>query len=562
MPIYLTDSSPLPAFFGKVSSTMGAFTADFDGSTTPQPDIDGSLNRAMDSFTASFGDGFLFPRVGADLIGNRRHAWHAPPGPDLRANAKLVDYLNSGLPANGGWDNNNSTFLTRQEYEDELLAPDTNLQYMTYYSDVMESGNGGVHSSKIYNTNGPPGAQNFWVTHNTGDAQGGIDQPGGSDVVPTGPYASTGLPVNDWWGRRASGQKKGTFDPSYNVNITDWTSTDGQGRRYPQYYADYELAEKFYTTTKKDGSVKSVGAYSDVVDFRTKTSNIDWNGDGIEEDGQDGWNDGTINQTAAEKWRAGHAAYLDRLDNTYSGMIMTPNGTTWSRNVSSTDMSQFPYVYDEYFQKWHGAATQNHMKISGFPLSGVLSDGTNGGDGSWQRSYNCIVNAVLSTKWPNLCNADWAVDLNDDYNPTASGSVMSNARWGFATVLLHNAVFTLNRSGGGNNYRTVPLMDETGLINTSTTGLSQHWLQRAEDDPQLTPVQSTNIWARKFGGGAVIVNTDRTGSATTVDVDLVLGGGSLYRRIDGFQDPTFNDGSTVTGNFSLAIKDAVFLVKL
>lgn len=517
-----------------------------------------------DSFSIVIND-LVFPRIGADLIGNRDHTLVAEPGPSIRAAMKLVDYCNVGMPRDGPWDNGDSSRVQRQAYEDDILGVGSNVQYLTYYTDVMESGPESGHY--YYAQTGPTGAGNHWDAQLNGKLKNGTLDPLVSDVQPDGPAASQGDPINDWWGRAPDGHKRSTFNNPgnnpYNVNITDWVTPDGSSRRVSEYYADEHLTEMFYTTTDKDGTVGSVGVYGDVMDYRAKTSTIDWNGDGIAEDAQDGWNDGTINQTAAEKWRDGHKRYVDRYRATNANMIFVCNMTTHSRSYAGTDMSVLPYVYAEYDGLLNGGHTQNHTKEAGFPSSGVLADGTFvGAGGSWQRTYNKYVQSILGSEEPKLCNADWEVDLNDEYNPTAAGSELRIARWGFATVLLDNGFFVLNHTSF--NYRRVPLMDESGLINEGTTGLSQHWLGAAIDAPQRAPVQGTNIWMREFDNGLAIVNTDedRATSATTVLISNIPGGAGTFKRIDGSQDTGHNDGTTVNGNFSLDAQDGIILERI
>jgi len=515
---------------------------------------------------------FVFPRIGADLLGNREHAEHAAPGPAIREAMKLVMYANVGLPVGGGWDPENRNeikYLSRQEYEDELLAPSTSLKHLTYYSDLHEGSTTGVIADKVYAESGPASGLDFWTTHNVGLSRSGNPIAEGSDLSPFGPYPSTGIDVSDWWARTGNGHKKSTFSSGSNVpfnrNITHFTQTDSEGRRYPQFYADYQLAGKFYTSTKKDGTEKSVGSYGDVVDYRTKTSTIDWMGLGSAQDAQDDWDlEGSLGQEAAAAWRAGQWAYPERLQEANPGMIQVANMTTLARQTSTTDMSVFPFIYDEYHLKFNGGHVQNLTKENGAsspPKSGVYSDNAlSGGGGDWQEAYNSIVQTVLTTKLPNLCNADWLVDLNDDFNPTESGSQLNIARLGLATVLMHNGIFVLNMNG--ENYRRVALIDETGLINTSTTGLSQFYLGRRVGEPQLTPTQGLNIWIAEFEFGWAVLNSNLPGGSSTVINISVFGGSGAVRYIDGFQAPSVNTGATITSNFSLDDFDGRILLKV
>jgi len=488
-----------------------------------------------------------FPRVSFDMIGNFDAYLVAAPGPALRTNLGLADYVNLRMSADGPWDNGDNSYLSRQEMYDDLITSNPNI-YISEYTDVIEHRLNGTHASKVFTETGPTGAATYWDAENDEE-----------------PYNSTGDPVNDWWLRNKDGDKYIVFTTgagdSFGINITDYTTVDGNGDRYPQYFGKYILAESLYITTPKDGNPGSVGIYSDVMRYNYKASNIDWDGDGVNEDAEDDWDDGGPGEEAATKWREGHEAYLDVFRDEHTGINTGGNISEHARGNNATDMSFLPYVYDEYYQKIQIGHVQNSSLPTNHPRSRVFSDGTQNplNTGSWQQAYNAYVQAMLSTAEPHLCTMDWRVDLDDGYNPTSSGSVLNLARWGFATVLMDNGFFALNK--GNQNYRRTPLMDETGLINTGTTGLSKGWLGQPIDAVQRTPQQSTNIWWREFDNGLVILNTDNddAGSATSVTVSGLPGGATEWKRITGSQDSTWNDGSNVTADFDLAQIDAIIL---
>jgi len=195
-----------------------------------------------------------FPRISFEMIGARDYAEVGGLGPALRANLILGDYCNFGLYGNGPWDNGDGTYLSRQAFYDTILAGNSQI-YMTEYTDVMESDRDGTnHADKLYAESGPVGADSFWQSQ-------------------TGERPPIGVAVNDWWARNGDGTQKSTFGSGniINTNITDYTQVDGTGRRFPQYYADYQLTELLYTTTPKDGTRGSVGVYGDVMDHRVKS---------------------------------------------------------------------------------------------------------------------------------------------------------------------------------------------------------------------------------------------------------------------------------------------------
>ena len=77
----------------------------------------------------------------------------------------------------------------------------------------------------------------------------------------------------------------------------------------------------------------------------------------------------------------------------------------------------------------------------------------------------------------------------------------------------------------------------------------RHWLGKPLSDPQQLP---GGVWRRDFEGGVVLNNS--TGSSQTV----ALGG--TFRRLRGTQDPSVNDGATVT-EVSIGPRDGLFLAR-
>lgn len=72
------------------------------------------------------------------------------------------------------------------------------------------------------------------------------------------------------------------------------------------------------------------------------------------------------------------------------------------------------------------------------------------------------------------------------------------------------------------------------------------------DDVKLTAGTSSEVWRRDFENGIVLVNASE--SATTIDL------GGSFRKIDGTQDRTVNDGSLVT-SVTLPAKDGIVLLR-
>lgn len=504
-----------------------------------------------------------FPHVSFLLQAKRDYMLVAEPGPEMRAAAARCHQGIYGTFPNGPWDNNPPTGgnISRQALYDEHFTANSE-SYLFEYTITMElSRISGVSSDLVdwlYDTQGfdsqPPG----WISHV------------GERTPP-----SIGSSVNDHWGRKGNGTQKSTFGSGdiINTNITDNTKVDGSGRRYPQRYGDWIIDEIFYVTTPAGGGPGTLGVWVDVMDIMAKTSSINWTGDGSAEDAQDDWNnDGTDGHAEAIKWRQGQADFLTRLRAAKPGMNVTCNMTVHNRidgltPYVGTDMSVLPHSNNrsEYDGILQGGLLEG-LTSTNFPKSRVFEDGTINpiNSGSWQEFYNMYVHAMLFTEAPNLTTCLINFDVVDSQGNTGvsdpqDGSQWNVARWGMATIALHDGYCTLIAAGVGG--RKIVHIDETGFINEGTTGLSKGWGGHPVDAPQLVPRQGTNIWAREYDNFWVVVNTDIQGSATVVDISL-FGGAGKVKRFNGSQDPVTNDDSVINSNFSLEIIDALFLPKV
>ena len=123
-------------------------------------------------------------------------------------------------------------------------------------------------------------------------------------------------------------------------------------------------------------------------------------------------------------------------------------------------------------------------------------------------------------------------------------------------------------------------MDMGGLINQGTTGLSKGWLGQPVDDSMLTQMlaspgvttawlgtDSNGIFKREYDNGWVGVNSSRT---TDITIPVVVGAneaaGELesgkWRRFQGYQNPTVDDGSTITSDLTIPAIGGVCLVRV
>ena len=189
-----------------------------------------------------------FPRVSGGFIGNAWAVGYAGAVGDYqREGAAKNDILFLNLNPDivprttvpGG-------MMSGPDIVAALKALNPDVQIFDYHI-IQEVGNSagswneaGSASNKLHNESGPPGAEIFWDTHS--EAQLGFPSLSDLQSDDRGPYAATGLPVNDWWARKANGEKKATFQGSNSppaTNITDFVVPDANGQFYPDWRADF-----------------------------------------------------------------------------------------------------------------------------------------------------------------------------------------------------------------------------------------------------------------------------------------------------------------------------------
>lgn len=494
-----------------------------------------------------------YPLTGA-IIYSREWAEDSANGEQWRTEMADLDAVVVDLFPNGDWDSGNPSGLSRNAATVDLLNKSGGRLRIYEYIKFME-----VDASQaveqdlvdwLYETSAfliaPP-----WTT--------------GPDDVQNYPPSQA---VNDHWGREPDGDIDSTFGGQgstiFNTNITDYPDIyDAQGRGYPEFYADRTSAIKFAVlSVPKDGGPGSVGGFVDVMNQNMKTNGQDPNGDGVAERGRSGWRDPAYPTgiEAAQKFRAGQRRGIDRFRTYDPNIGMMGNWTTHTYRIFDdeldaagywvgTDMSKLPYIYPEYYLQCNAALIEN-LNNGNFPESGVKADGTQAGSGSWRRMYNMYVQAMLTTDAPNLVFVDTKADLtpHQSQDPNffvPTGGPFHVMRRGLCTTLLDNGVFMphFNQS----TFRTIAWIDELGLRNTGTTGLSRGWLGPPIDPPQRAPVFGT-IWARRFLNGGVIVDEqdNYSGSTTLIHLANDLGWTEDYETFLGVQDPVANDGQAKT----------------
>ena len=107
------------------------------------------------------------------------------------------------------------------------------------------------------------------------------------------------------------------------------------------------------------------------------------------------------------------------------------------------------------------------------------------------------------------------------------------------------------------------IFDEFGTINEGTTGLSRGWLGQPLEDPVTVPFGGSGdhrLFKREFENGLVIATTSKTNNLL-VPVSAI-GGAGVWKRINGVQDASWNDGSTVNSDIILPPIDGIILQRV
>ncbi len=144
-----------------------------------------------------------------------------------------------------------------------------------------------------------------------------------------------------------------------------------------------------------------------------------------------------------------------------------------------------------------------------------------------------------------------------DQDPNQGPSVQTNyqeMRFWLGTTLMGDGYFTFCGPSGATSYRQMWWYDEysVDLASGQATGDASRkgYLGYATGSAQQL---STGVWRRDYDNGIALMNP--TGSAQSVSLE------TAYRRIKGSQDPTTNNGSTLTA-LTLQSKDGIILLRI
>lgn len=364
---------------------------------------------------------------------------------------------------------------------------------------------------------------NYWNPERSKAALDAITKIGGE----TGPAARSGaLEPNDWWARTPDGKQ--VLSPGYpsaaTVNITNFVTPDREGRRYPQWFAQWNNTEFFSRVPEFDVW------YSDNAFYQPRVA-ADWD--------RDGTLDAKTDPNVRRHFREGMAGFWAEINRLQPGMIIM--GNVDGRFDLAGTRDGF-LTNPEYDGKLGGALLESAL---GRTFSFERQWG-------WDKTMEAYRSLIDHTAAPHLVVFD--TKLTSDgllYEPAAErvnyggGAPYACLRYCFASVLLEDGYFAVKN--GTYNQASGVWFDEFDLAGTATTS----WLGVALDPPQRKPYQD-GVYFRRFEHGAVLVNPrtnpgSKTNNRASVDVAIPKNLG-VFQRIAGRQDPSINDGKELSLN--------------
>jgi hypothetical protein len=208
-----------------------------------------------------------------------------------------------------------------------------------------------------------------------------------------------------------------------------------------------------------------------------------------------------------------------------------------------------------------------YQDVNGNNFEGFPDDSGGTGSNSWhsvvfgpyQRgSYFDWIEKSLE---PNITMIETYDDNNVPYgsynNPCMQTGFRPNyrkMRFGLATALLNDGYFSYEMSTMGHGSLCLMWFDEYDNAGTGRGYLGYPLGEAQSVEADRLSVQSSglDIWEREYDNGIVLVN------ATSSKVTISLG--ENYRKIDGSQDRSVNDGSLVT-EVTLPPMDGIILLR-
>lgn len=322
----------------------------------------------------------------------------------------------------------------------------------------------------------------------------------------------------DWWARDAAGDKTGSFPGTDTMNMTDDVTVDSGGQKLPQWYADWVDGEYRTPSPSLDGIYVDVYRHESLVV-------ADWDENGVDES----------KVSSRDKYTAGQRAYVDAYLILYPDDIVGVNATSWLYDNNGNGES----VPTNYEGSFNGGFMEHALGAS-FSVEGTDADGSINGFGTWLKligRYNQIMDESIAEKRPILEMRGIITDY--DF-----------MRYGLTSALMDDGYFAFDDDTA--IYQSVPWFDEFDY----NLGLAI--------DARQTVAFENGVYVREFDNGLAVVNPRQNGTQTITLPSP--GSGFHWENLDAAdfdnQDPTFNDGATVTQVTSLSESDGRIITRV
>jgi hypothetical protein len=304
----------------------------------------------------------------------------------------------------------------------------------------------------------------------------------------------------DWWARTGSGDSIHVYKDSRSINITAFVMPDITGDRYPEWLAKREYNSHFLDNPEFDIWFIDNVVHAPYID-------ADWDGDGK--------SDSRFSPDVQRNYRWGFKNYFNAIRAlTSSVMLMGNSGDSGPSGFLSTP---------EYKHQLEMAFYENVHNTT------------------WDNFIEGYRRLTENTRFPHVVVISMYGGLKD----------YSLARYWLAATLMGDGYFHFGYDTANqpvDKYIPVMWLDEFDLAGAGNSG----WLGKAIDPPQHLPWQK-GVYRRKFEKGMTLVNPIGNGRQI---VTLEPG----YSRFEGKQQPTINDGKTVT-SISISDGSGILLVK-
>lgn len=276
-----------------------------------------------------------------------------------------------------------------------------------------------------------------------------------------------------WWLRNAAGKRQQwTSDyGAWDINLTEATHPDAAGRRYPQWLAQRDFSTYFLPVPAFDIW------YFDNVMAHPRIPHADWNGTGVDQDGDSPPVARAFRRAQALHWQAARTLAPDRI------LIGNPDNDLSSPQYSGR-------LQGAFLEAMMGPQASFHARRGWQPMMQHYHD----------------VTAHLAA--PAIVGFH-AVGPRDDHRLL---------RFALASCLMGNAYFAYTDAARG--YRDPPWFDEYDAD-----------LGPATDPPQ-TDAWQAGVFRRRFANGMALVNPTATERRVPIEAGYRHLEGSLTRQIN------------------------------